>query len=118
MKPFDIELAKQGHKVQTKDGTPARIICYDRNDDSFPIVALIYDDELPRLYRANGVSDGCHDNDLVMAPTKKEGWVNIYPSKPLETLRRQVSEIYSSKEEALKYKVTGCIATIKIEWEE
>lgn len=41
MKKFDLELAKQGHPVQTRNGRPARIICWDRKSDVYPIVALI-----------------------------------------------------------------------------
>lgn len=29
MKPFDIELAKQGKPVCTRDGRPVKILCYD-----------------------------------------------------------------------------------------
>lgn len=36
MKPFDIEAAKKGIKVQTKNGLPARIICYDVKRSEFP----------------------------------------------------------------------------------
>lgn len=40
MKKFDLELAKQGHPVQTRNGRPVRIICWDRKSE-YPIVALI-----------------------------------------------------------------------------
>lgn len=39
--PFDIEKAKQGAKVVTRDGHNVRILCFDRNSDSYPIVALV-----------------------------------------------------------------------------
>ena len=29
MKEFDIELAKQGHPVCTRDGRKVRVLCYD-----------------------------------------------------------------------------------------
>ena len=41
---FDIEKAQTGAKVVTRDGERARIICYDRVDDTdvkYPIVALV-----------------------------------------------------------------------------
>ena len=42
MKNFDIELAKQGKSVCTRDGRPARIVCYDFISlDNTPIVALV-----------------------------------------------------------------------------
>ena len=39
--PFDIEKAKQGAKVVTRDGHNVRILCFDRNSDIYPIVALV-----------------------------------------------------------------------------
>lgn len=40
-KPFDLETAKQGAKLVTRDGKPARIVNWDMNDVKYPIVALI-----------------------------------------------------------------------------
>lgn len=40
MKNFDLEKAKAGYPVRTRDGHEARIICFDRENDN-PIVALI-----------------------------------------------------------------------------
>ena len=43
MKPFNLEeyLANPTKKVVTRDGKDARIICIDRRDSYFPIVALV-----------------------------------------------------------------------------
>lgn len=41
MKAFNSEEAKQGKPVCTISGHPVRVICYDRKDSRFPIVALI-----------------------------------------------------------------------------
>ena len=49
MKPFDLELAKKGHPVCTRDGRDARIICYDAKTGEYPIIALVY-------YAENGLS--------------------------------------------------------------
>ena len=44
-KPFNVEAAKEGAKVETRDGDAVRILCYDRksnnNHINFPIIALI-----------------------------------------------------------------------------
>lgn len=84
MKAFDIELAKKRHPVQTRDGKPVRIICFDRKGTA-PIVALVdtgNDAEEIRYYLADGKRSNTSDvsMDLVMAPVKKEGWVNVYKS--------------------------------------
>lgn len=41
MKPFDIELAKAGHPVCTRSGNPVRIVCFDKKNTKYPIMALI-----------------------------------------------------------------------------
>lgn len=41
LKPFDLEKAKLGAKLSTRDGRPARVICWNRKKNSRPIMALI-----------------------------------------------------------------------------
>lgn len=56
MKEFDLEKAKMGYPLCTRDGRGARIICYDRKGD-YPIVALITDEEDEEqaiIYTING----------------------------------------------------------------
>lgn len=120
MKPFDLELAKKGHPVCTRDGCKVRILCFDRKDKNYPICALIDDGEIEllRLYTNSGhltVGD-TNNKNLMMDSEKKDGWINVYQcgvSYP----------IYKSKEEAQNSMVNGIglgkyITTIKIEWEE
>ena len=40
-KLFNVEEAKNGARVERRDGKPVRIICYDRVDTAYPIIALI-----------------------------------------------------------------------------
>lgn len=40
-KPFDLEEAKKGAVVETKEGAPVRILCYDREGTDYPIIALV-----------------------------------------------------------------------------
>lgn len=40
-KPFDAQAAKNGARVERRDGKPVRIICYDRVNTTYPIIALI-----------------------------------------------------------------------------
>ena len=119
MKPFDIKLAEEGHKVLTADGRAARIICWDRENDSFPLVALI-NECFTHFYDKNGMSfDGKHELDLVMAPTKKEGWINIYRDKDFPSLR-EYKGIFHSEADAKSVieEDDNYICTKKIEWEE
>lgn len=126
MKEFDIELAKQGHPVCTRDGRKARIICFDRKSLHHPIVALITNDancEQCEYYKENGTYSGSSttkcDVDLMMASQKHEGWVNIYAYAKTGT--KHVGEkIFDTEKDAQIYgtECTNYLITIKIEWEE
>lgn len=124
LKPFNLEAAKRGKPVCTRDGRKARIICFDLKDrdNYYSIVAIIETDgyEVPCKFSKEGKFEYnsiiLDDNDLMMLPEKKEGWINIYPySKGNKNIG---SSIFNSKEEALENAVPNLIDTIKIEWEE
>lgn len=55
-KQFNVEEAKNGARVERRDGKPVRIICYDRVDTAYPIIALIksYNGENCFFYDING----------------------------------------------------------------
>ena len=117
LKPFDIQKAREGKPVCTRDGRKARIICFDRKDIK-PIVALVTFIngtsviEKAFYYFEDGYHLSKNDNniyDLMMLPEKKEGWVNVYKER-----------IYSTKEEAIEATYDGAtyVDTVKISWEE
>lgn len=122
-KPFDLEAAKAGKPVCTRDGRKARIICFDAKCNK-PIVALIYDcnKETVLQYLENGrfFVDQIDKYDLMMSPQKKEGWVNVYKSYNVGKKIPCMASIYPTKEEAKKSSVVGFdyVDTVKIEWEE
>lgn len=119
-KPFDLEAAKAGKPVCTRDGRKARIICWDKKGN-YPIVALIQDNENSEhieYYTENGIfSNGGNEKnrDLMMFTRKKEGWLNIY-----KDFEDTVCCVYPTEKEALEDGETekDYITTIKIEWEE
>lgn len=124
LKPFDLEKAKAGAKLVTKDGRPVRIICWDKLDDdnTYPIVALVKDkdgtEEEIETYSLDGacVVEQEHDLDLFMAPTTVVRWVNLHGGFGGHYNYR----IYDSEQEALKHKddYDDYVATAKITWEE
>lgn len=124
LKPFDLEAAKQGKPVCTRDGRKARIICFDRKflfkGVSYPIIALVTaKEEITCGYNEKGKilieNDMPYKDDLMMLPEKKEGWINIY-----KDFEDTVCCAYLTKEDALKNRSIedDYITTIKIEWEE
>ena len=118
MKPFNLEAAKSGKPVCTRDGRKARIICFDLNNKNFPIVAIINCDTEENAYQydIDGVCDE-HDNNLnlMMSPEKKEGWVNLCKNNYGDTL---AVGVFPNREEAVSNCPPSYLCTIKIEWEE
>ena len=124
MEQFSVEkyLENPSRKVVTRDGRSARIVCTNRLDENYPVLALVnYEDyEMCHSYTTFGK---LHTNqttdfglDLFFAPIKKEGWVNMYKTR---SGGAQIGQIYSSKEEAeMGRKDANYISTAKIEWEE
>ena len=123
MKEFNLEEFKKNpsQKVVTRDGREVRIICTNAKQD-YPIIALVKineETETTIYLKENGRwNEGVEDEwDLFFAPTKKEGWVNIYDITRINC----ISRIYKTKEEAEtigKGCKNGYITTTKIEWEE
>ena len=121
LKPFDIQKAREGKPVCTREGRRARIICFDYAGETgdYPIVALVSYDKGNNCYERvlkytpdglfNKYGDYKHDDDLMMLPEKKEGWVNIYKDS-----------VYDTKDEALmgRSDCRGYIDTINVSWEE
>ena len=126
LKPFDIQKAKEGKPVCTRDGRKARIICFDRIGKS-PVVALVtnFDEkEYIETYCLNGrFNDNINDisdYDLMMLPEKKEGWINIYKKNNGITKYDCCTIVFNTKEEAVQYAQNNnyYITTVKVEWEE
>ena len=66
--PFDIERAKNGAKVVTRNGLPARIVDYPIKNEERPILGLVLVDgsrEFPLVFAKTGNqykdSEGCYD---------------------------------------------------------
>lgn len=118
LKPFDLEAAKAGKPVCTRDGRKARIISFDRHGEDCPIIALVVDSKNAECeevidYTLDGI---CNENiinhnkyDLMMLPQKKEGWIiihkeAIYDKETAEKIARETT--------------ANVIRIQKIEWEE
>ena len=126
MKRFNLEeyLKNPSKEVVTRMGRKVRIICTDREDSIYPIIALIKDDkresEILVTYTKDGIPAEYNEvyYTLFFVSEKKEGWINLYRT---ETGSQYVtSNIYDSEEKAIEIGRTSenYIATTKIEWEE
>ena len=112
LKPFDIQKAREGKPVCTRDGRKARIICFDIKNCDYSIIALveagIYETVLYFNERGEAYTHSCVD-DLMMLPEKKEGWIvihkeAIYDKETAEKIARETT--------------ANVIRIQKIEWEE
>ena len=121
MKPFNLEEAKQGKPVVTRDGRPVRILTFDRKGN-MPIIGLVTyrEVEVGCYFSIDGKASNFfeeNDSDLFMKLEKKEGWANLHRDTGGIVF---TSNVYDTKEEALQIAImnTGYITTVKVEWEE
>lgn len=117
LKPFDIQKAKEGKPVCTRDGRSVRILCFDaKRRDEKNIIALVPSKGYPGFedliaYPDNGIYYGEHENDgnLMMMPEKKEGWIVI---------NKEAVYDKETAEKIAKETTVDVIRIQKIEWEE
>lgn len=118
MKPFDLEKALAGEPVVTREGKKVEeLVCFKANI-LYPVKALI--DRCLVEYTKEGkfyTGDKPSCKDLLMAPTQKEGWVNVYKDKS-GTYAGQ--NIYDTEQEAREGRTSiSCyMGPAKITWEE
>ena len=125
MKQFNLEeyLKNPSKKVVTRMGRKVRIICTDREDSIYPIIALIKDDkresEILVTYSKDGIPAEYNEAyyTLFFAPEKKSAWINLYK---MNSIISPGPRVYNTKEEAESAAgdKSYYISTIKIEWEE
>lgn len=127
MKPFNLEEAKAGKPVVTRDGHKAEIIKWDFNSPSgYSLIVVVTKEDGKSQSVQTCTQDGRYfatnasfsNSDLFMASEKKQGWVNLYKTQKYPAMLSEV--VYASLEEAKKGKSWPelYITTAKIEWEE
>ena len=119
MRKFNLEEAKVGKPVCTRDGRKTRIVCYDLKVIDTPILALIEESGQEKVYcyHSNGkyYKEKDTDNDLFMASEHHIGWVNIYETSDGDKV---VIGPYETEKEAVHMKFGDDeVVTTKIEWD-
>ena len=127
MRPFNLEeyLKNPLKKMVTRSGYNARIICTDRKDADYPIIALVSRESIEKestlYYTKEGrfYVNGLSESDLFFVTERREGWINIYKGADGNSYVGD-SYIFKSEENAEKTGMTDkdYIGAIKIEWEE
>ena len=124
MEEFSLEkyLKNPNRKVVTRDGRSVRIVCTNRLDENYHVIALVNNEDSEKcyIYTTFGKFDGYKNRDceldLFFAPEKKEGWINLFKINSTIT----DGEVYNTKEEAESAVLCSLvhISTVKVEWEE
>lgn len=123
MEQFSVEkyLENPSRKVVTYDGSDVRVICTNRLDKDYPVVALVRKKNVETIesYTKDGkyINNKIYNHDLFFAPEKKSGWINLYK---MNSIISPGPRVYDTKEEAESAAgdKSYYISTIKIEWEE
>lgn len=138
--PFDLyKYINEKRELCTREGNKVRILCTNLNKPFYKIAAAITIDkeEYIRIYTEYGFKSKekyKNNEDLMMLPIKRKGWINIYKTsikidkKSSEEKEKTLNfyynrtdvKIYNTEEEAKinVIKKEDYIDTIKIEWEE
>ena len=125
MEQFNLEkyLKNPNRKVVTRDGRSARIICTNRLDDNYPVIALINNEDSEKCHsytefgKFNGYQTLDCELDLFFAPVKKSGWINLYRMNSIISPGPRAYDTKKEAESAVGNR-SDYISTIKIKWEE
>ena len=123
MKQFNLEeyLKNPDRHIVTRKGIDAKIICTDGSNKTYPIFALIQNEEGKDVlsYTNDGMNTEGYKSsfDLFFAPEEKSAWINLYK---MNSIISPGPRVYDTKEEAESAAgdKSYYISTIKIEWEE
>lgn len=115
MKPFNLEKAKQGAKVITREGRKVEILTFSRRHPYFPIVALVDegDEDVIHMYTNEGryyKTDTDSYLDLMMAPTKV--YMNVYRIGKIYELG---TSTFPTREKAIDCRGSNYVKTIEID---
>ena len=125
MEQFSVEkyLENPNRKVVTRDGRSVRIICTNRLDENYPVIALVNNEDYEECYsytkfgKVYQYAKRACELDLLFAPEKKSAWINLYK---INSIISPGPRVYDTKEEAESAAgdKSYYLSTIKIEWEE
>jgi hypothetical protein len=125
MKSFNLEEAKAGKSVRTREGNKVDLLVFDMKSE-MPVGGVEHrntSDVLQSYTQEGRVTIGGYEHpcDLMMVSEKKEGWINIYLECSSSRFERRATYIFQNRTEALEEanEHLGCyMTTIHIEWEE
>lgn len=123
MKPFDLEKAKSGHPLITRDGRKAKFITHVPECREYEqVIVKCEGRDICTGYNIYGcfmLTTCGHPNDLFLAAEKKTGWVNIYPAELFKNIKAaDLSFAYTTEDLANINANPNRLACVEISWEE
>lgn len=123
MKPFNLEEAKAGKPVCTRDGRAARIISDDLQGEHPFAFAIATRDGMGEKVRTYNHSGEYYDSeeskhDLFMAHVTKTVWVNLYRRRDLSVYAGSATYPYEQDAKAASNYAHCYIGTFPITYEE
>ena len=126
MKPFDLKKALAGAQVVTRNGqTVSELHHFKTIDGEYKLGVVLAGDLINCTESGKYLIGRDNDYDLFMGQVKRSGWVNIYPNHiiqvdkcDMQPVAHPGSSIWSTFDDARANMNGGCIATVKVEWEE
>lgn len=118
-KPFDLEAAKRGEPLITRDGKSAKFIAHVPEAVVDARIVSLCEDQVPRLYCEGGKHDLYRETvfDLFMAPKKIKRWMNFYDNRyAADFPTKSIADRDAS--ETLRNLAHKRIACVEIEFEE
>lgn len=108
LKPFDLEAARAGSPVCTRDGRKARIVCFDKKGSEYGCICALIQDRTGTedmfFYGKTGYFTPCQDTELdlfMAAPEIPEGFTPYDPNVPPPDMSDTVQLFY--KDNTLGY---------------
>lgn len=97
MKPFDLEAAKRGEPIITRDGVGAHFIAHtDKVTGAYKVMAVVNGEWYSFTEQGKRHPGGMSLVDLFMAPKTRTVWLNLYDIHP----SHGSGYFYPSQEEA------------------
>ncbi len=113
-----IEHIRSGGKVQTRDGRPVKVLSTE-GAALFPIVGYVDGQVRPEVWQPNGGWEPWEGpRDLIPAPKKHVGWVNVYASSLPNAGPFILRTTLRSRADADRVACDNRIACIRVEFTE
>ncbi|HDR9003039.1 TPA: hypothetical protein QDA99_006598 [Burkholderia vietnamiensis] len=122
MKPFDLEAAKRGEPIVTRDGRSVVFVAHDPSfTETHRVIVRVEGTGSPRCYLESGAyyKGDTNDLDLFMAPRKRTVYVNVYDqANPLGESQGNFAVWHESEAVARKHadkSALACAVPVEIE---